>query len=109
MPFIASSGARGIVLLLEARTLRGSIPAPPDAFHVIAKPSGAICNLDCKYCFYLDKESLFAGDTRFRMSDEVLTALHAATLRRSARARSPFRLAGRRTNAHGGGILRESR
>jgi uncharacterized protein len=50
------------------------MPAPPDAFHVMAKPSGAICNLDCKYCFYLDKESLFAGDTRFRMSDEVLAA-----------------------------------
>lgn len=48
--------------------------ARPDTFHVMAKPSGAICNLDCKYCFYLDKESLFASGTRFRMSDEVLEA-----------------------------------
>ena len=48
--------------------------APPDTFHVMAKPSGAICNLDCEYCFYLDKASLFARGAGFRMSDEVLTA-----------------------------------
>jgi uncharacterized protein len=30
----------------------------PD-FHVLAKPIGPICNLDCKYCFYLEKESLY--------------------------------------------------
>jgi uncharacterized protein len=44
--------------------------APP-AFHVLAKPTGAICNLDCAYCFFLTKEALYPGD-RFRMSDEVL-------------------------------------
>lgn len=46
----------------------------PASFHVMAKPSGAICNLDCRYCFYLDKESLFEPGTRFRMGDEVLSA-----------------------------------
>jgi uncharacterized protein len=40
-------------------------------FHVLAKPTGAICNLDCKYCFFLSKEMLYPGD-RFRMSDELL-------------------------------------
>jgi len=44
--------------------------APP-AFHVLAKPSGAICNLDCTYCFFLSKELLYPGD-RFRMADELL-------------------------------------
>jgi uncharacterized protein len=39
--------------------------------HVLAKPTGAICNLDCKYCFFLSKEMLYPGD-RFRMSDELL-------------------------------------
>jgi uncharacterized protein len=29
------------------------------AFHVLAKPIGPICNLDCKYCFYLEKEKLY--------------------------------------------------
>ena len=44
--------------------------APP-AFHLLAKPRGAICNLDCAYCFFLDKEQLYP-ESRFRMSDEVL-------------------------------------
>ncbi len=43
--------------------------APP-AFHLLAKPSGAACNLDCAYCFFLDKESLYPG-SNFRMSVEV--------------------------------------
>ena len=44
--------------------------APP-AFHLLAKPRGAICNLDCKYCFYLSKEELYKGSS-FRMTDETL-------------------------------------
>jgi uncharacterized protein len=43
----------------------------PEAFHVLAKPTGAICNLGCSYCFFLDKEELYEG-SRFHMSDEVL-------------------------------------
>jgi uncharacterized protein len=43
----------------------------PPAIHVLGKPTGAICNLGCSYCFFLDKELLYAGD-RFRMSDDVL-------------------------------------
>jgi len=46
--------------------------APP-YFHVLTKPTGALCNLDCKYCFFLSKERLYPG-SRFRMSDEVLAA-----------------------------------
>ena len=40
-------------------------------FHVMAKPTGAVCNLDCAYCFYLTKKQLYPG-SGFRMSDEVL-------------------------------------
>jgi uncharacterized protein len=43
----------------------------PQAFHLLAKPTGAICNLDCAYCFFLDKELLYPG-SHFRMRDEVL-------------------------------------
>ena len=42
----------------------------PRAFHLLAKPTGAICNLDCKYCFFLSKEVLYPG-SRFRMTDET--------------------------------------
>ena len=41
-------------------------------FHILTKPIGPICNLDCKYCFYLEKENLYPGETRWRMSDAVL-------------------------------------
>ncbi len=38
----------------------------------MTKPVGPICNLDCTYCFYLEKETLFDATTSFRMPDEVL-------------------------------------
>ena len=65
----------------QTETARSRLPEPPrvwprnapSSFHVLAKPTGAICNLDCKYCFFLSKESLYPG-SRFRMSDTVLEA-----------------------------------
>jgi uncharacterized protein len=41
-------------------------------FHIVAKPVGPICNLNCKYCFYLEKKGLYPDERRWRMSDEVL-------------------------------------
>jgi uncharacterized protein len=38
----------------------------------MTKPVGPICNLDCKYCFYLEKEKLYPGKTNWRMPDDVL-------------------------------------
>jgi len=43
----------------------------PPAFHLLAKPTGSICNLDCAYCFFLDKEQ-FYPDSQFRMSEDLL-------------------------------------
>ncbi len=40
------------------------------AFHVMSKPTGAICNLDCEYCFFLSKEELYPG-SGFRMPEDV--------------------------------------
>jgi uncharacterized protein len=47
---------------------------PPLGLHVVAKPVGPACNLDCEYCFYLEKQALFAAHERSRMSDDVLQA-----------------------------------
>ncbi len=41
-------------------------------FHVMTKPIGPICNLDCEYCFYLKKEDLYPETKSFRMTDDVL-------------------------------------
>jgi uncharacterized protein len=46
-------------------------PQRPQAFNLVLKPHGPICNLDCQYCFYLKKEQLYP-DAHFRMSDELL-------------------------------------
>jgi uncharacterized protein len=50
----------------------------PQAFHVMAKPTGARCNLRCDYCFFLEKDGLYPGSD-FRMSDEVMEAYIAQT------------------------------
>jgi len=44
-------------------------------YHVLAKPIGPICNLDCKYCFYLEKEALYPQApqaAKWAMPDDVL-------------------------------------
>ena len=43
----------------------------PLAFNVMIKPRGPVCNLDCRYCYYLCKERLYPGGN-FRMSDDLL-------------------------------------
>jgi len=52
-----------------------SLPArptgAPPGFHLLAKPSGSTCNIDCTYCFFLSKEALYPNDKQ-RMSDETL-------------------------------------
>jgi uncharacterized protein len=50
------------------------VAVTPDGLHLMAKPVGPVCNLDCDYCFYLEKEQLHAPRTKFRMSSETLRA-----------------------------------
>ncbi len=49
----------------------GTERTTPAAFHIMLKPRGAICNLDCKYCYFLSKEMLYPG-SRFRMATDLL-------------------------------------
>ena len=46
----------------------------PQGIHIMAKPIGPVCNLNCEYCFYLEKQALFPKDEKYRMSDKVLSA-----------------------------------
>lgn len=38
----------------------------------MTKPTGSICNLDCTYCFYLEKEKLYPSNKNWKMSERVL-------------------------------------
>ncbi len=53
----------------------------PQAFHIMAKPTGSACNLNCEYCFFLKKARLYPG-SNFRMSDDV----HEAYIRQLIKA-----------------------
>jgi len=43
-------------------------------FQVFAKPIGSVCNLNCEYCYYLNKKHLYPESEVFRMPDDILEA-----------------------------------
>jgi len=53
-------------------TRRSSTGADARPFEVMLKPNGPRCNIDCSYCYYLDKEQYYPGTRKFAMSDSVL-------------------------------------
>jgi len=58
-----SNGSENIQTVCEAQGI-----------HVVAKPIGPVCNLNCAYCFYLEKQALFGPYEKYRTSDDVLSA-----------------------------------
>ena len=83
-------------------------PGTPRSFHVLVKPTGAICNLDCTYCFFLSKEMLYPG-SRFRMADELLERYLRQLIEAHAGARGGGDcLAGRRADLMGLDFFRRS-
>jgi len=41
-------------------------------FQIFVKPAGAVCNMDCSYCYYLKKDRLYPGADSFRMPEPLL-------------------------------------
>ena len=70
----------------------------PPCFHLLAKPSGSTCNIDCKYCFFLSKEALYPND-KHRMSEATLEAYIRQLLESHRTPDSDGGVAGRRADA----------
>jgi uncharacterized protein len=41
-------------------------------FQVFAKPIGSVCNLNCSYCYYINKQNLYPQNTLYSMTDDIL-------------------------------------
>jgi uncharacterized protein len=41
-------------------------------FQIFVKPAGGVCNLDCKYCYYSDKRSLYPDAGASKMPESLL-------------------------------------
>ncbi len=65
--------------------MRAQIP-----FHVLVKPIGPKCNLDCTYCFYLEKQALFRQGKNTRMDEKTLRALIKGTIEAMPGDEIPF-------------------
>jgi uncharacterized protein len=61
-------------MIAERADLNAGKIGASQGIHVVAKPIGPVCNLNCEYCFYLEKRALFGPVEKYRMSDEVLRA-----------------------------------
>ncbi len=60
--------------MVETTQLRAPASAGgPPGFHLLAKPSGSTCNIDCTYCFFLSKDALYPNE-KHRMSEATLRA-----------------------------------
>jgi uncharacterized protein len=50
----------------------GGVVKASREFQIFAKPAGAACNLDCRYCYYLQEDRLYPESESFRMPDDLL-------------------------------------
>jgi uncharacterized protein len=58
---------------MDSKADKRNVVGEGQGLHVVAKPIGPTCNLNCEYCFYLEKQALFATDEKYRMPDKVLS------------------------------------
>ncbi|WP_421210974.1 anaerobic sulfatase maturase [Aeromonas enteropelogenes] len=61
-----------VIPLVTAQKDNAAKPSYQRRFHVMAKPGGSKCNIDCQYCFYLHKEELLHQPKQPQMDDATL-------------------------------------
>lgn len=62
------------VIEMEQKEHKTKLQQSSQGVHVVAKPIGPVCNLNCDYCFYLEKQALFDEGENYRMEESVLSA-----------------------------------
>jgi uncharacterized protein len=60
-------------------------PFPKPLDSLLIKPAGPDCNLDCSYCFYLDRSGQFPGAKVHRMSEQVLEEMVKQVMQQGSR------------------------
>ena len=86
-------------------TIELQMPASgPPGFHLLAKPSGSTCNIDCTYCFFLSKEALYPNE-KSRMSAATLEAYIRQLLESHRVPQVTVAWQGRRADADEAGVL----
>lgn len=58
-------------------------------FTIMSRPIGPRCNIDCTYCYYLEKAKLYPSEKKSRMSDEVLESYIRQLIETSLEAGMP--------------------
>lgn len=67
---------RRLTVLQDGDSIGTSIPMPGRVTSLLVKPVSALCNLDCSYCFYLDRATdPYDGLRTRRMTDATLERL----------------------------------
>ncbi len=76
-------------------------------FQVMAKPTGARCNLDCRYCYYRSKADLYSGEL-LRMPTAVLTEYLSQVIASDRSGRPTFVWQGGEPTLAGMGFFRQA-
>ena len=66
-------------------------PGTTPRFHAMVKPVGAICNLDCTYCYYLHKEQLLGSNANSASAMTFSKPTFASTSKLSGATKWCFR------------------
>ena len=64
----------------------GDAAMKPKPFSIMTKPIGPRCNIDCAYCYYLEKEKLYPQEKKFQMRPDVLESYIRQTIEASVEA-----------------------